>query len=735
MDLMEKGEIWQMFNERSVSNIFFLAILFSFLISSSLLGGGSNNELSKIVVVPRIKEPPKIDGVLDDPAWAKAAKVTGFYKFKPVDGVPASERTLAYVAYDSDNLYFAFRCFDASPDKITAHYCPRDKIFTDDFVVIVLDTFNAKRRGYIFLINPYGIQGDGLIKAEGNDDMSFDTVFYSDGKVDEKGYTVEVAIPFRSLRFPPKFKNIGFAVARTIQRKSEQASCPPISINRASILDQLGELVGFSGVGYKRTLEFLPFITTSQAGNFNEDEGRFINGKVKPDFGIGVKYGISSNLTLDLTLNPDFSQVEADAGQVDVNLRYALYFEEKRPFFLEGKDIFTTPIEVVYTRRILDPLYGAKLTGKIGKTTIGFISALDEGPGEKVSGEENEYLGEKALFNIIRIKRDILRNSEIGAILTDREFAGSHNRVFGVDGKLFLGKKYLLFFQALGSHSRNLDGEDSSDPAFTFVFARSGRHLYTEFDYLDIYPNFNAEAGFIRRTDIRQLAGYLHYKFYPNRPWLLTVRPEIYVDRYYDHSGINVEENKRLGLSFELSRQTEISLRYIYRMERYAGIDFEGSLYSIIVSSQPTTYLTGFFSYSAGMGINYDEENPYLGHSRRISGSLNFRPSPLIQEELRFTRYTFYRSIGGETVYDVNIWRSKTVYQFTKKLFLRGIIEYNTYYNRVTTDLLLSYTYVPGTVFFIGYGGRYENSPDYPGTGFTELARRFFFKFSYLWRK
>lgn len=334
----------------------------------------------KTLEVPKLSKSPKIDGVLDNPLWEQEAlKIEDFLQLAPKEKGEPTEKTIAYIGYDQKSIYFAFRCYESDPKKIRATITNRDNIIDDDWIVVFLDTFNEKRRAFSFIINPVGVQMD-LIRMEegGNDNMdpSWDTVFYSDGKIDEKGYTVEIAIPFKSIRFPDKEKKVwGIVLGRNIARNGEIVIWPPVSREIPGLLSQGSEIIILGKVEKGKNFEFMPIFTSLKTKGKKIDLGP----------GMNFKWGISSDLTMDLTLNPDFSHIEADAPQIDVNQRFALYYPEKRPFFMEGMEIFRFPeIEMVYTRRIIDPLGGAKLTGKVGRFTYGLLSAYDVNPTESL---------------------------------------------------------------------------------------------------------------------------------------------------------------------------------------------------------------------------------------------------------------------------------------------------------------------------------------------------------------
>ena len=350
--------------------LLFLAVIFSNYSFSE----------KKVLEIPRFSSSPKIDGILENPLWEEQAlKIEDFFQLSPKEGGKPTEKTIAYIGYDEKNLYFAFRCYDSEPKKIRASVTNRDNAIDDDWIVIFLDTFNEKRRAFTFFVNPIGVQIDAIrVEEGGNDNMdsTWDTVFFSDGKIDEKGYTVEIAIPFKSLRFPDKEEKIwGITLGRNIPRKGEIITWPKFSRDIPGLLAQESEIIIRGNVEKGKNLEIMPVFTSLKTQ------------EKKADFqpGVNLKYGVSSDLTLDLTINPDFSHIEADAPQIDINQRFALYYPEKRPFFLEGMEIFRFPeIEMVYTRRIINPAWGGKMTGKMGRFTYGILSAYDLDPTESL---------------------------------------------------------------------------------------------------------------------------------------------------------------------------------------------------------------------------------------------------------------------------------------------------------------------------------------------------------------
>ncbi|MFO7979575.1 MAG: DUF5916 domain-containing protein, partial [Candidatus Aminicenantes bacterium] len=326
-----------------------LIIISFFMFWNALAFFASESSGNYSVKAVEYSPPPKIDGKLDDEFWQNATVLDDFTQFEPVEDSVPSEKTKAYIGYDRKNLYIAVRCYDSRPEAIRANLCKRDKVEGDDQITIYLDTFMDKKRAFTFQVNPCGVQSDGVYnefqrRRPGGGfekiDKTWDTFFLSNARIDELGYTIEMQIPFKSLRFPDSASQIwGFQIQREIQRKNEEIYWAPRSRDVNGFLNQAGTLRIEGKLETGKNLELMPVVT----GRKTDEKG------LNPKPGINLKYGITSDLTADLTLNPDFSQIEADMPQVDVNQRYELYYPEKRPFFLEGKDIFDTPMELLYS--------------------------------------------------------------------------------------------------------------------------------------------------------------------------------------------------------------------------------------------------------------------------------------------------------------------------------------------------------------------------------------------------
>ena len=423
------------------------------------------------VRIPIVTSAPTIDGRLNEEIWRGAAVFKDFYQTMPGDNTAPSKQTEAYVVYDRENLYIAFKCWD-EPDKIRASYANRDDVFREDNVRVWLDTFNDRRRAYLLGFNPFGIQQDGIFteggmgggqgrmgRGGGDGDFSVDIIMESKGVIEEWGWSVEVKIPFKSLRYEAgNGKSWGFNVARNIDRFNDELDqWMPDDKSKAGTLIKHGRITGLDDIKTERTLEIVPSATLSETGQrvstipksqltgSSFDPGRFVNAPIKKEIGVTLKYTLSPNIVLDVAINPDFAEIEADAPVVTANQRFPIFFEEKRPFFLEGADIFKTPINLFYSRTIVDPDAAIKLSGKSGRSSFGLLGAFDKAPGNYSESERNEvntrpvineFLDKRAFFGVARYKRDFGTENSIGFLSTVRSFPEQKNINLAVDARM-----------------------------------------------------------------------------------------------------------------------------------------------------------------------------------------------------------------------------------------------------------------------------------------------------------
>lgn len=677
---------------------------------ASFASGAALAAADKPLEIPRLATAPKIDGVLDEPVWETGAlKITDFVQLTPKESATPSERTIAYLAYDAKNLYIGYRCFDTQPGRIRCSITNRDNIIDDDWMCLFLDTFNEKRRAFTFILNPAGIQFDGIrTEGGGNDniDNSWDTVFTSEGRIDDQGYTIEAAIPFKSFRFPDREDKIwNIVLARNLPRTGEVIIWPSVSREIPGLLSQGAPFLVRGKVEKGKNLEIMPVLTALKR------EG----GKLDLEPGVNLKYGINSDMTLDLTANPDFSHIEADAPQIDVNLRYALRYQEKRPFFLEGMELFQFPeIEMVYTRRIIDPAWGVKLSGKTGRIAYGLLSAYDLHPSESLwdvhnggSAAENE----RALFNIVRLKADVFKESYLGFSLADKEIDGSWNRVAGLDGQFRFNNKWFFTFQALGSKTRDDGRETTLAPALyadAYYFSKYwGGGAY----WMSMHPDFEASSGFVNRVDYRTAAAYVFFTLYPDKAFLNRVSLNFQAgqrDAYFSDTVQDRWFRSRVSLRFTEFNQLDAILQT--GMERFADIAFDKTTLELSSQFSFIRWLPFNFYFVTGNGINYDPEDPFLGYSNQYGLSLNFKPSRRLQIGTDFSKETFWTKWGGKQLWDYNVVRLRTTYQASKKLALRAILDYNHFYKQIFGSVLASYVVGPGTLIYAGFDSNYDRN-------------------------
>ena len=512
-------------------------------------------EKSQPIVVPKFDKPPVIDGKLDEEVWQKAAVLKDFYQIQPGDNTPPSRPTEVLLGFDPQFLYIAFKATD-EPDKVRATVAKRDNIFQDDYVGFFLDTFNDKRKAFEAFFNPLGIQGDGILTEGRGEDFSVDLLMESKGIVHETGFNVEIAIPFKSLRFEAgKGKLWGAHFFRRIKRfENELDSWMPFNRSIDGNMNQAGHITGLEGISVERTIELIPSLTVSQNSRFvpkfspldrSIDPGRMVNEPVGLDLGLTAKFIPSSSMTVDLAINPDFAQVEADQLVVTANQRFPIFFPEKRPFFLEGIEIFQTPITAVHTRAIVDPDVAVKTTGKLGRNTFGVMVASDNGPGNLSADDRgalasclelrvvdpatvcnNErFVDKNAYVGVLRLKRDVGKENTLGMVATTYNFIEKHNNVFGIDGRFRLDKQTTLNFQTLGTTSRNFffdpdDGETryrtGNGFGYTASYNVSGRNWGWELYGEGFTNDYRADVGFFQRTNSNFNSFSVRYNSDPN---------------------------------------------------------------------------------------------------------------------------------------------------------------------------------------------------------------------------
>jgi Domain of unknown function (DUF5916)/Carbohydrate family 9 binding domain-like len=770
------------------------------------------------VRLARFDARPVIDGQLNENVWAQAAVLKDFYQVQPGDNIPPSCLTEVLLGFDSTHLYVGFRAHDEA-NKVRVTVAKRDGIFDDDNVGMFLDTFNDQRRAYVLYFNAHGVQADGILTEGVGEDYSVDVVMESKGLLTDAGYTVEVAIPFKSLRYESgEDRPWGVHFFRRVKRHNDElSSWMPLSRDRSGWLNQAGHIVGLEGLSAGRTLEIIPSLTLSETGRRVRtlphaavredptlaDPGRFLNPPLQFDPGLTAKLGISSKVILDLAVNPDFAQVEADETVVTANQRFPIFFEEKRPFFLEGVDIFQTPIQAVHTRTIVDPDVAVKLTGKRGRDTFGIMLASDKAPGNYSEDERADpvnfrriarFLDKNAHVAVLRLKRDVGEESNIGMIATAYSFIEKHNYLGGVDGRFRLDPQTVFSFQAVGTHSRRPFFDSAlgrnlyrtgNGFGYTFNLDRTGRHFSYQLNGQGRTRDYRADVGFTRRINTNLETLTVGYKSEP-KPEARLISWKV-----QNRSLVRFDWNGRMQgwehypqITFNLRRQSFITLYAFGGYERlveeefgpqrtplregafigdsdrhsyYKGIQLEAETnpsrkYSLYFE---TYYNWGAFDFDFGSGPRFPRVSPAAlldpdapldpgpGRDWYAKFVFTYQPTETLRMSLDYTKSRLVRNDTGRTAFDSNIYVLRATYQFTRFAFARARLDYDTLAARVRGQTLFGWSPNPGTSFYVGYNddlshnsyNPFNDVPSHFEPGFRRNGRTFFVKASYLFRR
>jgi hypothetical protein len=789
-------------------------------------------EKAQPVRVPRLDAPPAIDGKLDDAVWKQAAVLKDFYQINPGDHTAPTAPTEVFIAYDAKHLYLGFRAYD-DPKQVRATVARRDNVFGEDNVRVYLDTFDDQRRAYVLGFNPLGIQQDGIHTEGAGVDFSVDVVMESKGGLTSDGYVVEVAIPFKSLRYEAgKGKHWGLHVWRNIDRNSDELdSWMPMPRDNSATLSTAGKITGLEEISSERTLEIIPSLTLSETGRRvgarETPVGRFINDPLVFDPGVTAKFVASSAMTLDLAVNPDFAQVEADSLVVTTNQRFPIFFAEKRPFFLEGKEIFETPLTAVHTRSIVDPDLALKLSGKRGRDTYGVMFASDNGPGNLGREDRNfirdtefsedgferrrrdsllKLVDQNATVGVLRYKRDVGQENHLGFLATTYNFVDRHSHTAGVDGHFRLDQQTTLRFQLLGTNANTFFTDFFGTGLSNFRDSRKG------FGYLGVYykqgrnwgfelygegrtRHYRADVGFTPRTNTNFNSVWLGYNSDPNQK-ARVVRKHFHNFTHIDYdfqgrmqiweSEFNTEwgfqRNSYLGVAYEYAYErlfeeefgavrdapcvnTPNPLGFLCRPAFFGAPERSTSKnhYFVYGGFRPSkkynlsarlVYRDGHYDFDFGtVNPSYPRVSPAAllfgqgaprdpgpGGLVEFRGTFIYQPTDALNVSLDYTRNYLRRYDTDLVAFDVNLISTRVTYQFTRFLFARARVDYETLPGRARGQFLLGWTPNPGTAFYAGYNDdatlsgvhRFNGIPD---PGFRRYERVFFLKASYLFRK
>jgi hypothetical protein len=732
--------------------------------------------------VPRSSIDAEIDGSLADTVWQSAALLTGFRQYEPSDGQPATQQTEVRVFYTPRALYFGIVAKRSMGSNLNATVSSRDNILNDDRILIYLDTFNDRRRAFVYGVNPYGIQLDG-VRSEGSgtagrmfgggDDWNPDFHYDSRGVATDSGYVVEVRIPFKSLRFPPSGKqDWGLNISRVTPSTNTIDTWVDTRRGAASFLSQSGVMRGIENVERGIVSEWQPFLTTALDGTRDGATGDFERGNPQSDIGVNLRLGFPA-VSLDATINPDFSQVESDVGLVTANERFALFIPEKRPFFLEGIELFSTPNQLVYTRQVVAPSAGAKFTGKVGSLGIAHLTALDDRPGDD------------ALFNISRLRQDLGGNSIAGITFTDRRIGNHSNTVLAADTRLVFGRMYYFEAQTGQAWTRSA-GETNASPMIHAALDRTGPLWGFHYQVTGFGEDFASEAGFVPRNDYIDLRAFNRIALYGRSPtafvqsvWLFGGPTRLW---HWDDFGrtapLEGEDELRANLNLlgGWRVNSNVSRNFVtFEPGQYTGYQattIEGTLEPWTPAPSPGSLWNGSINIGTPIRRMFDASLTWTGGAaaifaegsrgrlQRLDATVGFRPSAGVRIEGLAAVSRLTRADDGSLYSRTVIPRLKVEYQPGRSLLFRVVSELRdertdalriagsptvlfidgeastaTRDRRLRTDWLISYEPSPGTVAFLGYGSTLER----PETdGLSRLRREqdgFFLKVAYQFRR
>ena len=763
----------------------------------------SGRENAVLARPPRVEAEPRVDGVLDEAVWTRAVRLTGFSQFSPRDGAATEDSTEVLVWYSPSAIHFGIRAFEphGGAAAVRATLADRDRISVDDQVHILLGTFGDGRQATVFGVNPLGVQMDGAIIEQGvsrsqgfvvtsagreSADLSPDYVYESKGRLTADGYEVEVRIPFKSLRYQPSpVQSWRIQIVRIVQHAGREDTWTPAKRGRASFLDQSGTLAGLAGLRRGLVLDLNPEVTQRTAGAPTTTESWRYQA-ARPEVGGNLRWGVSENLSLNGTVNPDFSQVESDAGQFTFDPRSSLFFPEKRPFFLDGMEQFSTPSQLVYTRRIVQPVAAVKLTGRTAGMELGFLSAVDD----RVASTT----GERPIYNILRAQRGLGPASAIGFTYTDKIDGNSYNRVADVDSRIVFARLYSLQTQLAASRTYDAITRQTRDgPLYNVTLRRTGRSYGARYTVSGLSDRFVAGSGFISRTGVARAAVEQQFTWYGHKGALIenfTFAPRIdYTWQYrnFFHRGDAIEKKWHFTTGTALRGGWQVGASVYWETFGFDSLLYANYYYPLARNGRvDTVKFTGvpripnrdyvfsvstpkWNSFSASLLSIFGQDENFLEWAQADifyqNLTLAWRPSQQLRVDGTYGVQAYVRRSDHSTVQIARIPRLKIEYQISRAVFIRAVGEYTSskqaalrdetrtfapilirnrdgtfspalgrVSNRVRADWLFSYQPTPGTVLFAGYGSTLTEPEALRFRALDRTSDSFFVKLTYLFR-
>ena len=705
--------------------------------------------------VPKVSSSVAVDAVLDEDAWRRALSMELNFEVRPGENIPPPVRTEVLLAYTDTHLLAAFRAYDPDPSAIRATITDRDAMYGDDWVALVIDTFNDQTRTFDFFCNPLGIQGDEIESPYGGG--AWDAIWDCDGKITSEGYVVEMAIPFSSMRFQHSEGDQiwGFDAVRSYSRDvRHHIGLFARDRNNNCYMCQAVKLVGFAGATPGRNVEIDPTVYgvyTQEREDF--PTGPFAERGKELEPGVTAKWGLTPSLTMNATVNPDFSNVEADVAQLDINTQFALYYPERRPFFLEGASFFNTPLSAVHTRTLADPIWGTKLTGKEGPNAIGFYTAHDEltnilFPGAQ--GSSQTSLAQKSIGSVLRYRRDLGRSSNAGVLVTDREGSDYSNRVAGFDGLWKMTRTDEISFQVLGSHTSYPASvsEDYSQPtggftggAYEFGYFHGTRAHDWYARYRQVDRDFRSDLGFMPHSGYRYASiGWGHTWNNGPQNWWNMLNFGSGLEGEWELDGTPLERSYSFWFNYAGLAQTFFDLNGTYGKRHYNGADFNHRTLHADFGMRPSGSV--FFVINATYGDRIDYANTRAGTRWLIDPYAELKLGRHLTLGLNHTFENL--TVDEGRLYTANISQARIMYSFTRRMFFRTILQFRNYDRNTElytfeiderstslfSQLLFSYKINPQTVLYLGYSDNHSGDQD---TRITQANRTLFVKLGYAW--
>ena len=744
------------------------------------------------VKVPLIDQPLTLNDFSGmaprDDLRGRLAHVEQFTQYEPTDGAPATQDTEVWIGRTTSALYFVFLCFDQHPELIRSHLARRENILKHDYVTVLLDPFQDRLRGVEFEVNPAGVQADAAWTESGQDDFSYDQVWNSDGRITSKGWMALIALPFRSIRFPDSGRDWGVVFARNLPRNSEGDFWPNISRSVSGVLSQEGSLQGIEGVTGSHNVQLNPYVLGQSVHVLDQLDANnpyFSTRHAEATAGGEAKAVWRDSIVFDATFNPDFSDVESDQPQFTVDQRYPVYFPELRPFFLENASYFTTPLTLLYTRDIVRPDWGLRITGKSGRTNVGLLAIDDRQPGRTVP-DGDPVRDNKAGFFVGRVSNDIGDGSNAGVIYTDEEFGGGWNRTGGVDFTWRADKHWTVLGQMVESstHPSRSDSTASifptgysAGPAADLQITRSGHAFNMQNEYQDISGGFKTLTGFLQTANIRSDHLHGNYQWFPKKGVVQSFGLELSQQIAFDHQQNRVYRYTTFDPFWLLPRNIilapvigensdTVGPQNGYPLQ--SNRNFTENLGGFVIRGQPWSLLSFSINAFRGGNVNYypvPGSVPFLMNQQTTQARVGINPLRQLTVDNTWLFDRDKSTRDGQLVYETEVFRTKLNYQFTRAWSARVIAEYDTTLanpletslertKRIQTQALLTWLPHPGTVIYVGWNNDLQNynhticalqpsgsrqcDPNQAilprGPGYLNDGRQFFIKGSYLFR-